>query len=391
MQSFCDNPKDSSSGMVDEQIRYYRSWCDQQKFTNSVISGNVEPIPSRIKPGLLGAEGDEYVWQTTDDMVKTMTFDIKTAAGKGGDMLLGFWQSMFTVEGMKMMGEIVAFEKVKDYTIESIGKAFYQKSVSSLTTKATESMSAKVAEGLVSKASVNLVRAAKVGVEATELAATLEGEAVITAACPPCGAILLLLDVIMFIGMILDIWDPWDCLSGTSQIESLDAYTLRNYSNNYNKAFRDNLLHSLIGSVTLSNGDVIINKSNWPVEYSAKYLYSSTRVDPSPSTLALAGVPTVSTDGMNSPISWTWDDLNVYYASNYLHRLRLNSINEPCYTGPDLEGDELLSSSNIPEWEDVLALRITNQNSTAAIALEKWWPILILLFLFILFVIIKLL
>ena len=317
-------------------------------------------------------------------------FDWQTAMAKVVPaMLEGLVKMMVTPEGIKVFSEIIGFDIGVKLTVTLIYQGI-NKVLINTGVKAAESAAEMVAQKVICTAAKNLMTGAVMVIRGAEAAAEMSEEIIVAAACPPCGVVMTALFWVQIIGLLLDLIDPFHCADGAATVEALDADALNNTINGYNTVFKDNILSSGVGSTKLSNGDVIVNESIWPIQFPGLNLFDRDLILPHQDTLLAIGLCTQEQID-NEECTRNWDDVYLYYQCQYLQTLKINSAGLPCNIPLTFDSSDILEFKNVNlKYKGKLAMTIANKNPDIADWIYKWWPIIVLIFIIIILCIIKL-
>jgi hypothetical protein len=257
----------------------------------------------------------------------------------------------------------------------------------SVTTKFATSAAVATAGGAAATAGGAAATAG--GAAATTGGAAAKGAA-LSAVCPPCAVLLAVIVAFQIASVIFDMIDPFGCKDGAQTVEIMNAEYLRNLNESINTLFRDAFLSSIMQNVKLPNGDVVAIENKWPVEYNILGLGGTDEIRPHDDTITKLGLDLQ--DDCGERIEYTWLTLEILLTSKYISSLTRNSYGQPIYIANNSENDRFiaLSDIDISELRGMYALMLSNQNTDLAKWVYAWWPLLLLLFFILIFVLIKL-
>ena len=406
---FCSDVRKHSVGLSPIAVAINKAKCAKMRVAR-LKGGNVETDIPKRKASSRAGDDDVIITNDTPPCIKNFScidvsnFDYekwgKNAEKLGIGIVSGvsamigeIGQGLFTWEGSNELLMSLIIEELGEKLVMRIGGAIYKKGV-------IKAVSAACSKGAASFTSLSMSIAAKFSTRiatqvALKAAATGAAEGATTkvaasVACPPCAAALVVLLVFQLASMAFDAWDPFGCNDGAMTVSIMNAEYLRNMSESVNTVFRDAFLSSIMPSIEMPNGDVVAIENKWPVEYDILGLGGTDEIPPHKNTIIKLGFPT--RDECGQDLDYSWMALELLLMAQYTSSLTRNSYGQPVYIAHNSENDRIftLDDLDVSSLRGMYALMISNKNTSLAKWIYAWWPLLLLLFFILIFVLIKL-
>lgn len=404
---YCENPKNVPSNWKPNRIQYCNTICNREHKINTNAYNRAIEIQNNesvflLKEAVPDVDAELAVLKNDlatkgiiqakhlskkfwDKLVKIpkKAYDIELEVSTA--MIEGMWSMFTTKEGLLLFGEIELFHAATKIGLTLISQSA-MKIVSTVASRFAEPAAEMVGEGIMSACASNLSVAFETTLTAVKAAVGLETEVELAVLCPVCAPVIAIIGWITWLGIIIDILDPWNCSAGAATVQALDANVIAQYEYGFNTAFKEQVLNSSIGTTYLSTGDVIINDSIWPIQFPGNNLFDNDLILPHEDTLRAIGM--YNPDTQNDK---TWEDVKQYYRTMYLTTTTINSMGLAYYIPPESDNDDIIDmKKGSLKFKGALALKVSNNNPEVANWVYKWWPIIILIFIIILYFIIKL-
>lgn len=346
IDDYCRNPSQYKDKLPKNTINYNDKLCDMRNDMNN------------------------YSKEILGDFGKTFSKDVKDISSKIPELMLNMIMGIFTPEGLAILSIFVGIDLVKyglhkallGAIARSISKEAFErcvevsaeKSLLSITTKAlTESVAREVEELAIRKAAFTLVT-------------TLFNSII--------DPVMDFVDFIMIIGMVIDAWDP----CGYNQ--ELNAENLDNISYSYNTVFAQKLSTIDIGNDEFGN-PIYINK--WPIEVTADIILAE--------EFKNIGQLDDKTKKCKSDDQMCKN--RTIYINEYFENLKVNSFGNPIRWDILGEYNDKMEFDNsiLLQYERDFMLMLSNNNTIVFRWLEKFWYIILTIFILfiIIFLIIK--
>lgn len=406
---FCDDMKTNSKGMSSHQIAVNKIKCGMMR-ANKIKYGT--RIVENYEDDSIDISEDVPQCIYDFDCVRVSDFDITksgnlwakggNAAGEGVVGLMGM------VLGGIFTGDKEGQTLILLLAIELLGERMIKRVMGKILTKGIlKTVGVAVKKGVMKLASMNIAIAKTIAKKVIIKAATKLAEKgaieagkqgggaalrllVGSASCPPCAPFLTALALFQVASMIFDMWDPFGCNKGVGTVQNMGKDHLDLMSQIYNEQFVDAYLSGTMKDTIMPNGNVVSVENKWPIEYDILGIGNTDEVIPHKETILKLGFPTEDNDGV--PLEYSWALIELMLTSQYLGTLTKNSYGQPIYMGYDAPNARLLTLDdlNFEELDGAFALSVSNSNTDMAKWIYAWWPIIILIFFILIFVLIKL-
>lgn len=331
IQDYCKNPQLYKNSLSTNTLNYYNSQCQNTQNVNS----NFENIKNDILENLK----DVY-----DDALKPVL-----------NKILPLIESMLSPSGLAVLAGFYGYNLTIKF-LSNVFKDWFKTIATGNILKLTEYLGKngiKIGGELFNEMIVGRSLFECIDVGLGRISFALIG--VVSGVGSLLSIINPALEMFMLVGIVLDMWDPCNL---NNQIGS---EALRILSENFNKAFREEILKN-IDSLTRSNNDIVI-KNSFPLEYFDDNILAS-----------------VLTDDEKK----YFDDLKTKYMLEYLANLTVNSDGYPIKRDDNMPR---IQESHLTHIEKYTSNLLGNKNTVAANWIYKFLPIIIIILILLLILI----
>ena len=408
----CEDPTNSFYGLSDTNTRYYKAYCDVKYKTKKIEETNgVGLIIDESNNNILMDNDSVPCWwkvdgfDVSDFIENASTLPFGLVVDKCEEVFLGLVNLIQTEEGREQLALITGIFEISKEIIQVIPELFdfavaTCKSIIEGAGNLTLMVLDRVVISSISKAlgyaaGLLLSDTAKFGITTLAenslrgmvyLLGNIVGSGVrwlfrvgYTIAKPAITFLSSTLMTVMMLGMIIDMFDPFNCGEIESAFLGINSYQLDQIVTAFHESYQNLFVNSLEqgGIIVTDTGEIIGKETSWPIEYNPLGVLNYESVLPHQDTLISVGLPVCDETlyGVKNKGIPTWSDIYEYFYVLYMNSLEVNSYGFPIEKICKVGSAPTFSGLSFKQRERDILMKIAHDNTKAANFLEKWWPL----------------